>query len=212
MVLATCGLLIGTTAMMTSCDDEVLTGQPSWLGNSIYERLQEDGHYSTVLRLIADDPDNMKEVLGHTGSKTLFVADDDAYEAWFQNNSWGVRRYEDLTTAQRKLLLKNAMINNAYLIELMSNVSGTPPKEGMAMRRETASTIYDSVYVMSAAEMPTTSVWAPFKSRGKSIPIFKDNTAAPMIHFLPAYMTSKSITDEDLNILTNGQATSANEA
>ena len=212
MVLATCGLLIGTTAMMTSCDDEVLTGQPSWLGNSIYERLQEDGHYSTVLRLIDDDPDNMKEVLGHTGSKTLFVADDDAYEAWFQNNSWGVRRYEDLTTAQRKLLLKNAMINNAYLIELMSNVSGTPPKEGMAMRRETASTIYDSVYVMSAAEMPTTSVWAPFKSRGKSIPIFKDNTAAPMIHFLPAYMTSKSITDEDLNILTNGQATSANEA
>ena len=114
MVLATCGLLIGTTAMMTSCDDEVLTGQPSWLGNSIYERLQEDGHYSTVLRLIDDDPDNMKEVLGHTGSKTLFVADDDAYEAWFQNKSWGVRRYEDLTTAQRKLLLKNAMINNAY--------------------------------------------------------------------------------------------------
>ena len=41
MAVAVCGLLIGVS-VMTSCEDEVLTGQPEWLGNSIYERLQED--------------------------------------------------------------------------------------------------------------------------------------------------------------------------
>ena len=40
--LAACGLLIGATAVQ-SCQDDVLTGQPEWLGNSIYERLQEEG-------------------------------------------------------------------------------------------------------------------------------------------------------------------------
>ena len=209
VALAACGLLIGSWAMQ-SCKDDVLSGQPSWLGNSIYERLQEEGNYSTTLRLI-DDLD-LKEVLGHTGSKTLFVASDSAYHEWFKNNDWGVRSFEQLTSAQKKLLLNNSMINNAYLIELMSNVSGTPPEEGKAMRRETANSIYDSVYVMKASEMPNTDVWADFKSRGKSIPIFKDGTSAPMIHFLPAYMTYNKITSEDLAILTNHKASSINEA
>ncbi len=208
---AACGLLVCATAVgVQSCKDDVLTGQPEWLGNSIYERLQEDGNYTTVLRLI-DDLD-LKEVLGHTGSKTIFVADDEAYRKWYGNNDWGVSGYEQLTKAQKRLLLNNSMVNNAYLIELMSNVSGTPPKEGMAMRRETATSIYDSVYIMPAAEMPNTAGWAELKEKGRSVPIFKDATSATMIHFLPAYMAYNNITSEDLAILTNGQATSANEA
>jgi uncharacterized surface protein with fasciclin (FAS1) repeats len=210
-VRAVCGLLVCATATgIQSCKDDVLTGQPEWLGNSIYERLQEDGNYTTVLRLI-DDLD-LKEVLGHTGSKTLFVAGDSAYRQWYGHNSWGVNSYEQLTTAQKTLLLNNSMINNAYLIELMSNVSGTPPKEGMAMRRETATSIYDSVYVMPASEMPATAPWNYLRKKGGGVPIFRDATSAPMIHFLPAYMQFNNITAEDLSILTNGQATSTIEA
>ncbi len=213
MAKAVCGLLIGASVMQ-SCKDDVLTGQPSWLGNSIYERLQDDGIYTYTLRLIDDL--GQKEVLGHTGSKTLFAADDNAYEEWFKNNSWGVSRYEDLTDAQKRLLLNNSMINNAYLIELMSNGKAqgdaATPEEGRTMRRETATSIYDSVYVMSWDEMPNTKAWADFRNRKKSIPIFKDATAAPMIHFLPAYMNYNRITDGDLAILTNHVATSAAEA
>ena len=65
-------MLLGTSAM-SSCSDDMLTGQPSWLGNSIYERLQDEGNYQTTLRLIDDL--GQKEVLSKTGSKTLFVAD-----------------------------------------------------------------------------------------------------------------------------------------
>ena len=207
--VAACGLLMGAWAVQ-SCSDDVLTGQPAWLGNSIYERLQEDGNYTTLLRLIDDL--GQTEVLSHTGSKTLFAANDSAFQQWFGNNSWGVNRYEELTLPKKKLLLNNAMINNAYLIELLSNVSGTPPLEGMCMRRETAVSIYDSVGVVKPDQMPNTAAWKPYKDAGKSLLMFKDGTSSPMIHFLPAYMHYNKITSEDLSILTNHQATDANEA
>jgi hypothetical protein len=69
-------------------------------------------------------------VLAKTGSKTMFVADDEAYERFFKNNSWGVRRYEDLTESQKKLLIFGSMIDNSIQLNNLSNVEGTPPREG----------------------------------------------------------------------------------
>ena len=210
VAVTACCLLMGTWTVQSCKDEYTLTGQPSWLGNSIYERLQEDGNYTTLLRLVDDL--EQTEVLSHTGSKTLFAANDSAFQAWFGNNPWGVKEYSKLSKAQKKMLLNNTMINNAYLIELLSNVSGTPPLEGMCMRRETATTIYDSVEIMSPAKMPQTAAWQRYRDRDKSIPILKDATTAPMIHFLPKFMQYYNITSEDLAILTNHQATSAKEA
>lgn len=210
VTVAACCLLMGAWMVQSCKDDYTLTGQPSWLGNSIYERLQEDGNYTTLLRL-ADDL-GQTEVLSHTGSKTLFAANDSAFNAWFNDNKWGVKNYSQLSLAKKKMLLNNSMINNAYLIELLSNVSGTPPLEGMCMRRETATSIYDSVEIMSPNKMPQTVAWQRFRDRGKSIPILKDATTAPMIHFLPKFMQYYNITSEDLAVLTNHKATSANEA
>ena len=51
--VAAFGLLMGAFALQ-GCQDDLLTGQPEWLGNSIYERLEEDGNYTTMLRLIDD--------------------------------------------------------------------------------------------------------------------------------------------------------------
>ena len=206
----TCCLLMGSWTVQSCKDEYTLTGQPSWLGNSIYERLQEDGNYTTLLRLVDDL--EQTEVLSHSGSKTLFAANDSAFQAWFGNNKWGVKNYSQLSTAQKKMLLNNTMINNPYLIELLSNVSGTPPLEGMCMRRETATTIYDSVEIISPDKMPATAVWQRFRDQRKSIPILKDATTPPMIHFLPKFMEYYNINSEDLAVLTNHQATSANEA
>lgn len=206
----TCCLLMGAWTVQSCKDEYTLTGQPSWLGNSIYERLQEDGNYTTLLRLVDDL--EQTEVLSHSGSKTLFAANDSAFQAWFANNKWGVKNYSQLSTAQKKMLLNNTMINNPYLIELLSNVSGTPPLEGMCMRRETATTIYDSVEIISPDKMPATAVWQRFRDQRKSIPILKDATTPPMIHFLPKFMEFYNINSEDLAVLTNHQATSADEA
>ena len=206
----TCCLLMGAWTVQSCKDEYTLEGQPSWLGNSIYERLQEDGNYTTLLRLVDDL--EQTEVLSHSGSKTLFAANDSAFQAWFANNKWGVKNYSQLSTAKKKMLLNNTMINNPYLIELLSNVSGTPPLEGMCMRRETATTIYDSVEIISPDKMPATAVWQRFRDQRKSIPILKDATTPPMIHFLPKFMEYYNINSEDLAVLTNHQATSADEA
>lgn len=204
------GLMLSTAFAFNACDDEMPEGQPSWLGNSIYERLTEEGNYTTTLKLI-DDLDQT-EVLSHTGSKTLFAASDDVFAEWFANNKWGVRSYDQLSLAQKKLLLNSAMINNAYLIELMSNVSGNPPETGLCMRRTTAASPYDSIYVIKPEEMPTTTYWDKHREKKGGIVLFKDNNAQPMIHFLPAFMQRNKITDDDLNLLTNGEALSASEA
>ena len=203
-------LLLTGAGLLQSCDKDELVGQPSWLGNSIYERLQEDGNYSYTLRLI-DDLDQTK-VLSQTGSKTVFVADDAVYEEFFKSNSWGVRKYEDLTAAQKKLLFNSAMVNNAYLVELLSNVSGNPPMEGQCMRRETAASVFDSISRIYPDQMPNTEFWAKYKDKKEGIVLLRDNTTKPMIHFLPVFMRHNNITDEDLSILTNGVSNTIGDA
>lgn len=210
-----CSLLMGVWSLQSCKDDDlILTGQPSWLGNSIYEWLQEKGNYTVTTRLIDDM--GLTEVFSHTGSRTLFAANDSAYNEWFKSNSWGARKYEDLTMAQKRLLLNNSMISNAYLIELMSNAKAVgdaaTPEEGRTMRRETSSSVFDSVYVLKASEMPNVPSWEKARQRGKDMPLFKDLTTAPMIHFLPDYMQYNKITDSDLKILTNHQADNISDA
>ena len=96
---------------MQSCQDENLVGQPTWLNNSIYGWLQEQGNYGYTLRLI-DDLD-MASVLNQTGSKTLFAADDAAFETFFKENGWNVKNYGQLSLAQKKMLLNSSMVNKA---------------------------------------------------------------------------------------------------
>lgn len=202
---------LAASGLLSSCDNKDLEGQPEWLGNSIYERLQEDGHFKTALRLIDDL--NYAQVLKQTGSKTLFVTDDDAFGKWFQNNQWGVRSYEGLSTAQKKLLLNSSMVNNAYLVELLSNVEASPdPLEGKCMRRESSVSEYDSVASWLPAQMPQTRYWDAHRHKSQGIVLLKDDHSQPMIHFLPRFMQMNNITDEDLKILTNGQSTSRADA
>ena len=194
--------LVGGAMMLPSCEDDVLTGQPSWLGNSIYERLAEEGNYQTTLNLINDL--GLYNVLSQTGSKTLFVADDDAWNEWYRTNLWGVRSYEEMTLAQKKTLFNSAMVNNAYLVELLSNVSGPDFGErlGKCMRRPSAVSVYDSVSSIMPVDMPMypgedvaghSDPWAKYRNKSQGIVLLKDNNPAPMIHFLPAFMAHHEI-------------------
>ena len=87
---------------LTACSDYDLDERtPEGWGSSIYSWLDEQGNFTTTVRMI--DELGYHEVLAKTGSKTLFVADDAAYERFYSNNRWGVRSYGDLTTSQKKL-------------------------------------------------------------------------------------------------------------
>ncbi|MBQ9357182.1 MAG: fasciclin domain-containing protein [Prevotella sp.] len=210
-ILLPAALLARLATVLTACDNSDLEGQPEWLGNSIYERLQDGGNYTTMLRLIDDL--GYTPVLRQTGSKTLFAADDDAFARWFQSNPWGVNSYEGLSLPQKKLLLGSAMVNNAYLVELLSNVEASPdPLEGMCMRRETSLSEYDSVARWLPSQMPATRYWDAHRHKTQGIVLLADNHSQPMIHFLPRFMQMNNITDEDQRILTNGQSNSRQDA
>ncbi|MBQ8867829.1 MAG: fasciclin domain-containing protein [Bacteroidaceae bacterium] len=209
--IAAMGVCLAGAWMLQSCDNDDLEGQPVWLGESIYEQLQQEGNYQNMLRLI--DELNYASVMSKTGSKTLFAADDEAFDEWYRTNPWGKRRYEDLSNAQKKLLLNSAMVNNAYLVELLSNVEAEPePLEGLCMRRESAISVYDSVSRILPADMPQTRYWDEHRHKKEGIILLKDDNSQPMIHFLPRFMSMNNINGEDLSILTNGESNSIQDA
>ena len=110
--LAMAGLMTGCVEKNELVDADE---KPSWLGGSIYQELKNpsylEGTFSTYLRLVDDL--GYAETLGRTGSKTVFPANDEAFQRFFQSNKWGVSSYEQLSTAQKKLLLYNSMLDNA---------------------------------------------------------------------------------------------------
>lgn len=232
-VLAVCGL-------SSACKDEYRWDdeKPTWLNSSIYESLQngakdENGKvihtFNNYLKLL-EDPDvnaegvrNLKDVLSKTGSKTVFVADDNAWNAFYQsnaalpeNNPWhNATSYANLTQAQKKLLIHTSMLNNAIVMENLASSDGTgdaSPIRGEYMRRFTDVDLVDSITYLPANEVPFTyneddmkngrDYWKDFRSNaegedGTGIYLVLDSTLSMMLHFTQEHMSKKEITDDD---------------
>ncbi len=201
MLFKACFMLaVGLT--MNSCTQYDLDERdPEGWGASIYSWLVENGNYSNTVRMIDDL--GYKEVLAKTGSKTLFVADDDAYARFFSNNSWGVRSYEQFSLSQKKLLLFGSMMDNSMQLNSLPSVEGTPPREGECMRRFASSTPFDSVAVLNANQMPDNPYWARYKASGKPMVCMTDNSVVPLVQFIEKQLVNKRITNSDYDFLYN---------
>ncbi len=201
MLFKACFMLaVGLT--MNSCTQYDLDERdPEGWGASIYSWLVENGNYSNTVRMIDDL--GYKEVLAKTGSKTLFVADDDAYARFFSNNSWGVRNYEQFSLSQKKLLLFGSMMDNSMQLNSLPSVEGTPPREGECMRRFASSTPFDSVAILNANQMPDNPYWARYKESGKPMVCMTDNSVVPLVQFIEKQLVNKRITNSDYDFLYN---------
>lgn len=214
---AACVLSLCVGNYACSDDYKLDDTMPSWLDSSIYNYLAEKGNYQNFVKLI-DDLD-YAEVLAKTGSKTMFVADDEAFAKFYQNNSWGVSDYSQLSLSQKKLLLKSAMLNNAYLLEMMGNLPGNGTiLQNICLRRETSVDVTDSITHLQAADLPISynaedkDYWARFRDPAKGgIYIAMDNTAPMMTHFLAGQMKENNITDSDFEIIV-GKTRDKNDA
>ncbi len=194
-------LLVGGF-VLSSCQKYDLDEKaPEGWGNSIYSWLDEQGNYTNTVRMINDL--SYQEVLGKTGSKTLFVADDAAYERFFSNNSWGVKRYENLSLAQKKMLLFGNMIDNSIQLNSLSTIQGKPLKEGQAMRRFSALSEYDTIPVLKTQDMPDNKYWKRHRESGRDMVCMEDGSAVPMLLFLEAQLSNNRITNDDYNFLFN---------
>ena len=190
-------LLVGGF-VLSSCQEYDLDEKtPEGYGASIYSWLDEQGDFTNMVRLIDDL--NYREVLDKTGSKTLFAADDEAFGRFFQKNDWGVRNYEGLSMAQKRMLLFGAMIDNSYQVQSLSSTEG--PIEGNCMRRQSSQSIYDTVQVMRSADVPDAIYWKGYQ--GRDLVMMHDMTPTPMIHFIERHMSNKQITNDDYDFLYN---------
>ena len=199
VMLATAAVLLSGGSALTSCSEYDLDERtPDGWSSSIYSWLDEQGNFTNTVRMINDL--DYQDVLAKTGSKTLFVADDEAYERFFKNNSWGVKSYSGLSIAQKKMLLFGSMIDNSYQVQALSSTEG--PVEGNCMRRQSSLSIYDTVTVMRKADIPDAIYWQQYRDRDGLV-VMHDMTPTPMIHFIERHMANKQITNDDYDFLYN---------
>ena len=196
------GVLLCSSGALLSCSEYDLDDRtPDGWGASIYSWLDEQGNYTNTVRMIENL--GYRDVLAKTGSKTLFVADDAAYERFFSNNSWGVHRYADLSPSQKKLLLFGSMMDNSMQLSALPSVEGNPPREGEAMRRFASSTAFDSVAVLSADQMPNNRYWERYRKSGQPMVCMMDNSTVPLVQFIEKQLTNKRITNADYDFIYN---------
>ena len=184
-------------------DDE--GNYPSWMGGSLYQTLKDPsslqgsgkqaltGTFKNYLQLIDDLGET--ETMNNTGSRTIFPANDEAFERFFANNTWGVSSYDQLTRAQKRQLLYTSMLENALLVEMLSNVSkdATSVTQGQAIKHATAASATDGMaFLQTKDDMPANNAfWEKYYANG--IHIVSDATTPYMIHFTKEYLLNNGI-------------------
>ena len=205
------GALCAAGLGMFSCSDryDLDDKQPSGLDN-IYGYMENKGNFTNYLHLIDDLGE--KDVLSKTGSKTMFIADDDAFARFYESNSWGVKNYGQLSLAQKKLLLYSSMIDNPYSTSMLSSAQSTGssgrPVKGEVCRRSSSQSLLDSVMFIASADekgiLPNNSLFDDVRANHDSIVLFTDaSNAAPMIHFTGKFVTSNKLENSDIDFIYN---------
>lgn len=203
---------IAALGMLASCQRDELVpedSKPEWLGASIYEELRSGQHlsgtFNTYLRLVDDL--GYAEVLSRTGSKTVFPANDEAFERFFKKNSYGVSSYEQLSEGMKKQLLYSSMLDNAMLAGMLSNVRADDNNvsRGVAIKHATNISTTDSItFIPNGDGMPQNNTyWDVYRNKG--IHAVFDATKPMMVHFTREQMLANKITttgtDSDFGIL-----------
>lgn len=202
--------LLFVCAMVQSCRDEYFYDdrEPDFIGASIYDYLSDskNGDFTLFLRVIEDL--SYKDVLKTTGSKTLFVADDEAFMTGIKNK-WGFDSYEQLTNAHKRMILYGAMLDNAYLLEMLSKMQSSganaEPTPGQCLRRVTSASVTDTIGLFYYEDLPQANPdWMAFQDRGVRLAL--DATRPMMLHLIQEQLEMKNITERDLQVIVGDDA------
>lgn len=186
--------------------------QPEWLGASLYEELKNpkslQGTFKTYLRLVDDL--GYADVLSKTGSKTLFAANDEAFERFFANgnNRFGKSSYEELTTSEKSQLLFASMIDNAIVSGgLSTDATGT---QGKVVKHPSNLRTVQAVLPLFSQNMPQNNKWFSYwKDRGLSINAVYDDTQIGIVHFNGEYFLNNTMTingkESDYFVITGNE-------
>ena len=209
-ISATAACMLAMASLMSCGDDYIYdNGEPKWLGANIYDYLDGEKCYTTYLELIRQL--GYGETLQRTGSKTLFPANDEAFDRYFRSIGMtvtGPEAVRQLSPMAQRRLFNSSMLNMAYLDNMLSNVptatdgsSGTDT-EGTALARETAASYLDSIAHAEGSSLPATKHWERFAERGIWL---ADGTSRPNVIFSPAFMQRRGMTADDWALISGGK-------
>ena len=194
-------------SLLGSCKDDYMYDDkaPDWLGNNIYEYLEQSGRYSTYLALVKDL--GYEETLRRTGSKTMFPATDEAFAEFFREkgmNGSGPEFVHGLSTSEKRYLFNTTMLNMAYLSNMLANITSGEDGlgEGTAVRRVSSATYLDTVPYLAYGDMPKTEFWKRFEQKGGTY--LADNGNRMSVFFTPQFFTTIGLTESDWNVIAKG--------
>ena len=195
--------------MLTSCTDDfdaLDNEQPEWLGENVYDYLKGRGDCNYYVRLIDDC--GLTEVMQRTGSNTLFFTSDRAFDDYFAANRTtgkGPKSYEEMSPTMKNMMISLGRISNAQLIERLckGDIRGT------VLRRNTYFGVTDSIPLWRKADLVQRFPGNPYfeEIEGDTVLLLEDASTTTLTQFFPQVLSDLSITDEDVQFITDGNAT-----
>ena len=198
-------IAIALAMMMTaSCTDKFADyedAEPEWLGPNVYDYLEQRGDCQYFCRLIQDC--SYYESLQRTGSNTLFFSPDSCFESFFRSEEAvrkGYTSYDRLPQSMKYLMLRSCMVENAQLIERLSETD----HGGTLFRRTTLMEVEDTIPVVSYPDMPHNAYFDRF--RETDIRLLMDASQWTLVQFFPDVMKALKITDDDMKYICGSDA------
>jgi uncharacterized surface protein with fasciclin (FAS1) repeats len=188
------------------CNDEYLylNEAPERLGASIYSTLTSDPRFKTYVQMLQRADSSYIQVLDRTGSRTLFVPDDEAFNRFFQDNPYGYKKVDDMPISLIKSFLRFYTLENAYISSVLGNAPG--PEVGGCLRRYTTYERTDSIPYTD--KFPDNPQFAKFKGGKMYLTTPGDWT---LIHFTPSYLQLTGMKGDDYSLLYPGLPWNAND-
>lgn len=193
-------LLILLVLVPWGCEDELeyMQKEPEWLGPSIYEYLEKDGRFTNYMALL--NQTDYKDILSRTGSRTLFVPDDSAFNVFYKTNKQGIQSVKDFSPAMVNALVKAFMLNNAIVSPLLTYPNA---RSELSLRRYTAAfTAADSILTVETMDPQACIGWEKFQYASSFK--FGDNFGCWLPYFLQRTQDYMFWTDEDMETVLQG--------
>ena len=208
--IVACLVCCNIVAAITSCTDDfdkLDNEQPEWLGENIYDYLKDRGDCNYYVRLIDDC--QLTEVMRRTGSNTLFFTSDKAFDDWFAANrtsGQGPKSYDEMSPTMKSMMISLGRISNAQLIERLckGDIKGT------VLRRSTYFGVTDSIPLWRKAQLMERFPGNPYFEalETDTVMLLEGASTTTLTQFFPTVLSDLSITDHDVQFITNGHATS----
>lgn len=131
-------LCMGLLLVISSCRKQAFDdyyGRPDWLESAIYSRLEEEGRFSLILKLI--DKSGYANTLNQAGYWTFFAPNDEAVNAFLREQ--GIGSIDNVSEELANKIVRYALVYNAFKTDHISDYQSTLGWiPGMGFRRRTA--------------------------------------------------------------------------